>query len=226
MTRLSNWPVTERPREKLLKQGANTLSDSELLAIFLRTGIPGKNVIELARDILIHFGSIKKMFSADLNSFCQLKGLGEAKYVQLQACLEMSQRFLAEELALGNVISNPQHVKSFIQTQLVREKNEVFAGLFLDNQHRVIHYEALFFGTINSASVHPRVLVQKALKYNAAAMIIAHNHPSGVAEASISDIDITQTIKSALELIDVRLLDHLIVAGHQVVSLAEQGRMG
>ncbi|MGX5172786.1 RadC family protein [Aliikangiella sp. IMCC44653] len=226
MSRLSNWPATERPREKLLNQGANTLSDSELLAIFLRTGIPGKNVIELARDILVHFGSIKKMFSADINSFCQLKGLGEAKYVQLQACLEMSQRFLAEELALGNAISNPQQVKSFIQTQLVREKNEVFAGLFLDNQHRVIHYEALFFGTINAASVHPRVLVQKALKYNAAAMIIAHNHPSGVAEASLSDIDITQTIKSALELIDVRLLDHLIVAGHQVVSLAEQGKMG
>jgi DNA repair protein RadC len=225
MSRLASWPSQDRPREKLLRLGANSLTDAELLAIFLRTGIPGTNVIELAQQILQHFGSLKQLFAADLTNFCQLKGLGQAKYVQLQACIEMNQRYLSEKLKQNTVMENPQHVKSYVQSQLLNYQNEVFAVLFLDNQHRVIAFEELFFGTINASSVHPRVVVQRALSLNAAAAIIAHNHPSGVAEASIADIDITLTLKNALGLIDVRLLDHLIVASHQVISLAEQGQI-
>ncbi len=225
MTRLSNWPSADRPREKLLARGADSLSDSELLAIFLRTGLPGKNVIELARDIIQHFGNLKNLFSADQKTFCEIKGLGEAKFVQLQACLEMSQRYLAEEIALGDAMTSPNQVKSYVQSRLVCRPNEVFAALFLDNQHRVIAYEELFFGTINASTVHPRVLVQKAIRVNAAAVIITHNHPSGIAEPSLADIDITLTLKQALNLIDVRLLDHLIVASHQVISMAEMGKI-
>ena len=225
MGSLITWPTEERPREKLLKKGANSLSDAELLAIFLRTGIKGKNVIELAREIIQYFGSLKKLFAADLGHFCQFKGLGMAKYVQLQACLEMSQRHLAEELVNNDVMSQPNQVKSYIQSHLMSKLNEVFAVLFMDNQHRVIKFEELFFGTINASSVHPRIVVQRALELNAAAVIIAHNHPSGVAEPSTSDIEITQTLKQALNLIDIRLLDHLIVASHQVISLAEKGQM-
>ena len=225
MNPIKSWPAAERPREKLLARGAMALSDAELLAIFLRTGIKGKNAIELARDIITHFGGLRQLFASDIQSFCELKGLGTAKYVQLQACLEMSKRHIAENLELGDSFNNPQQVKEYLQSHLVSRPNEVFAGLFLDNQHRVIAYEELFFGTINASSVHPRVIVQRALKHNAAAMIVAHNHPSGVAEPSLSDIDITVQIKGALNLIDVRLLDHMIVASHQVISMAELGKV-
>ncbi len=225
MTRLTLWPNQERPREKLLSKGADSLSDAELLAIFLRTGIKGKNVIELALEIIRHFGSLKKLFAADHDNFCQIKGLGTAKFVQLQACLEMSQRHLAEEITKKDIMNNPNQVKTYIQSQLINYHNEVFAVLFLNNQHQLISFEKLFFGTINASTVHPRVVIQRALANNAAAIIIAHNHPSGVAEASHSDIDITITLKHALNLIDVRLLDHFIVASHQVVSLAEMGQI-
>jgi len=179
----------------------------------------------LAREVIQHFGGLKKLIAADIDSFCQFKGLGEAKYVQLQACMEMSQRHLAEELTCTDVMNNPRQVKDYVQSRLLNHTNEVFAVLFLDNQHRIITFEKLFFGTINTASVHPRVVVQRALVLNAAAVIMTHNHPSGVAEASISDIDITRTLKQALNLIDVRLLDHLIVASHRVTSMAEQGQI-
>jgi DNA repair protein RadC len=225
MSCITSWPPQERPREKLLKRGANSLSDAELLAIFLRTGVKGKNVIELAREIIEYFGSLKQLFAADLNLFCQFKGLGVAKYVQLQACLEMSQRHLEEELIHNDVMNSPTKVKSYLQSRLINKQNEVFAVLFMNNQHKVIAYEELFFGTINASSVHPRIVVQRSLALNAAAVIICHNHPSGVAEPSISDIDITNTLKNALNMIDVRLLDHLIVASHQVTSLAENGQI-
>ncbi len=224
MNPIKSWPAAERPREKLLARGAMALSDAELLAIFLRTGIKGKNAIELAREIIAHFGGLRQLFASDIKSFCELKGLGTAKYVQLQACLEMSKRHIAEKLEKGDSINNPKQVKEYLQSHLISRPNEVFAGLFLDNQHCVIAYEELFFGTINASSVHPRVVVQRALKHNAAAMIVAHNHPSGVAEPSISDIDITAQLKNALNLIDVRLLDHMIVASHQVISMAELGK--
>jgi DNA repair protein RadC len=225
MTNLLSWPVNERPREKLLQKGANSLSDSELLAIFLRTGTRGKNVIELSREIISQFGSLKSLFSASEKEFCSIKGLGTAKYVQLQACLEMSQRHMEEQITQQDVMKNPAQVKQYVQSRLVSKPNEVFAAIFLDNQHHVLAYEELFFGTINASSVHPRVVIQRCLFHNAAAVIIAHNHPSGVSEPSISDIDITKTLKTALALVDVRLLDHLIVAAHQVSSLAEKGQI-
>jgi len=225
MSSLNSWPKKEKPREKLIQSGASSLSDSELLAIFLRTGIAGKNVIELAREIIQHFGSLKNLFSASEEEFCQIKGLGRAKFVQLQACIEMSQRYLKEQIIKQNAMENPNQVKEYVQSRLMNKTNEVFAAIFLDNQHHVIAFEELFFGTINASSVHPRVILQGCLKHNAAAVIVAHNHPSGVAEPSISDIDITATIKAALNLIDVRLLDHLVVASHRVVSLAERGQI-
>lgn len=223
MPSIRTWPEQERPREKLLSKGAKALSDAELLAIFLRTGTQGKNVIELAREIISHFGSLDKLFSASEKEFCLLKGLGRAKFVQLKACLEMSHRYLNEQIANQDVMQNPHQVKSYLQSRLKGKVNEVFAAIFLDNQHRVIAFEELFFGTINASSVHPRVVVQQCLKHNAAALIIAHNHPSGVAEPSISDVDITKNLNAAVGLIDVRLLDHLIVASHQVISMAEKG---
>ena len=225
MVNLHTWPLSERPREKLLQKGASSLSDSELLAIFLRTGTQGKNVMELAREIIIHFGSLKSLFSATEKEFCQIKGLGKAKYVQLQACLEMSQRHIEEEITKQDAMQNPNQVKRYVQSRLMDKPNEVFAAIFLDNQHHVLAFEELFFGTINSSSVHPRVVIQRSLFHNAAAVIVAHNHPSGVSEPSISDIDITKTLKTALAMVDVRLLDHLVVASHQVTSLAERGQI-
>ncbi|TQV74646.1 JAB domain-containing protein [Aliikangiella marina] len=222
---INHLPEQDRPREKLLLRGAKSLSDSELLAVILRSGIQGKNAIEMARDLLNEFGSLRKLFNADLNSFCRLKGIGEAKYLQVQACLELGQRYLHEQVTAGDVIDNPRQVKTYLQAKICGRVNEVFVALFLDNQHQVIHYDELFFGTVNASSVHPRVLVQQALTHNASAMIVAHNHPSGVAEPSVCDIEITQTIKQALKLIDVRLLDHLIVAGNRVISLAERGNL-
>ena len=225
MSSIKFWPTNERPREKLLNRGAQALSDAELLAIFLRTGIPGKNAIELARDIISHFKSLQRIFSASEKEFCQIKGLGRAKFVQLQASLEMTRRYLQENLNNNSVIESPNQVKEYLSSQLKGQKNEVFAALFLDNQHKVLGYEELFYGTVNAATVHPRVVVQKSLAYNAAALIVAHNHPSGVTEPSLSDIDITNQLKSALELIDVRLLDHLIVAVNRVTSFAELGKI-
>lgn len=223
MTQLANWLAHEKPREKLLKKGAEALDDSELLAIFLRTGIKGKNVVDLAREIIKHFGGIKQLLSADITTFCQFKGLGAAKYAQLQACLEMSHRYLSEELNDKSVIESPAQIKSYVQNRLMKKKNEVFAAIFLDNQHRIICYEELFFGTINASTVHPRIIIQRSLATNAAAIIITHNHPSGVATPSSADISMTKLLKKTLDLIDVRLLDHLIVASHQVTSLAERG---
>jgi DNA repair protein RadC len=225
MSLSQSWPAGELPREKLLKYGASALTDSELLAIFLRTGIVGKNVMQLAREIIMHFGTLAALFAASESDICAIKGLGKAKFVQLQACLEMSLRHTHEQIQSQDAITNPDQVKQFVQAKLRNHPNEVFAALFLDNQHRVIAFEELFFGTINASSVHPRVLVQRSMYHNAAAIIVTHNHPSGVAEPSPADIDITNTLKSALSLLDIRLLDHLVVASHQVVSLAERGQV-
>lgn len=221
LNRLKDWPCEQRPREKLLKQGAASLSDAELLAIFLRTGIKGCHVVELARNLLTTFGSISAIYSATLEEFCQANGLGQAKYVQLQACLEMSKRYLAESLAQSDALTSSQMTKDYLTAQLRGESREVFAVLYLDNQHRVIKFERLFLGTINAAAVYPRVVVEYALKYQAAAVILSHNHPSGVAEASMADRDITKRLASALNLVDVRVLDHIIVAGSVCYSFAE-----
>lgn len=223
MTPINSWPVQERPREKLLAKGPQALSDGELLAIFLRTGVKGKSALDLAREMIEHFGGLKNLLSADFNNFVSFKGIGKAKYAQLQACMEMGQRYLAEEITRGNVFNNPGQVKKYIQSHLSQRDNEVFAVLFMDNQHRMIIFEELFSGTINYSHVYPRVIIQRVIKLNAAAIILAHNHPSGHVEISRSDIEITQSLKTLLEAIDVRLLDHLVVASTEVISMAEKG---
>lgn len=219
---IANWPADERPREKLLLRGSAALSDAELLAIFLRTGIKGKSAVDLARDLLTDFGSLRQLLCACQHDFCQHSGLGPAKFAQLQAVLEMAKRHLYEQLERGHVLENPSITKEYLASQLRAYKHEVFAGLFLDNRHRVICFEELFTGTIDGASVYPREVVKKAMGYNAAAVIFAHNHPSGIAEPSQADRNITQRLKNALELVDVRVLDHIIV-GDELTSFAERG---
>lgn len=219
---ITDWPANERPREKLLQRGSSALSDAELLAIFLRTGVKGKSAVDLARDLLSNFGNLRSLLCANLDDFCTHHGLGPAKYAQLQAVLEMAKRHLYEDLQRGDALENPSNTKNYLAAQLRSYKHEVFAGLFLDNRHRVIKFEELFTGTIDGASVYPREVVKKAISYNAAAIIFAHNHPSGVAEPSQADRQITQRLRDALALVDVRVLDHIIV-GDELVSFAERG---
>ncbi len=219
---ITDWAVEDRPREKLLDKGAEALTDAELLAIFLRTGIKGKTAVDLARDLLAESGGLSLLLSADEKSFCRSKGLGQAKFVQMQAVVEMSRRYLEEKIHRGDAMSNVSDVKKYLQSRLQQYPFEVFACLFLDNKHRVIEYEELFRGTIDAASVHPREVIRRILHHNAAAIVLAHNHPSGVAEPSQSDNMITQKLKDALQLIDVRVLDHFII-GDDIVSFAERG---
>ena len=220
---IKHWPEQERPREKLIQQGAGALSDSELLAIFLRTGTQGISAVELARQLLTQFGGLRSLMSASREEFCQGLGLGDAKYTQLQAVLEMSKRHLQEQLMRETVFASAEHVRTYLSSQLRHSPREVFAVLFLDTQHRLIRYQELFMGTIDAAAVYPREVVKAALQYNAAAVILAHNHPSGIAEPSQADISITDKIKRALDLVDVRLLDHFVVGDGLPVSLAERG---
>ena len=219
---ISDWPEEERPREKLLAKGSSALSDAELLAIFLRTGIQGKTAVDLSRDLLSAFGGLRQLLNASQPEFCIHKGLGPAKYSQLQAVLEMGRRHLFENVSRGNALTSPADTRQFLAAHLRDFSHEVFAALFLDQRHRVICYEELFTGTIDGASVHPREVVKKALSYNAAAIIFAHNHPSGVAEPSTADERITRRLKDALSLVDVRVLDHFVV-GDDIVSFAERG---
>ncbi len=220
---IRDWPDAERPREKLLARGATALSDAELLAIFLRTGIKGRSAVDLARDLLTQYGGLRQLLEADQVAFCDGPGLGMAKYVQLQAVLELSRRHLAETLQRGNALTSVADTRRYLTARMRHQPHEVFAVLFLDNRHRVIAYEELFFGTIDGASVHPRQVVRRALHHNAAALILAHNHPSGVAEPSRADEQITQRLKEALGLIDVRVLDHFVIGDGESVSFAERG---
>lgn len=220
---IRDWPVAERPREKLLSLGAGSLSDAELLAIFLRTGVSGRSAVELARGLLREFGSLRGLLQADLPTFSRQQGLGPAKFAQLQAVLEMARRHLAEELHRGCALQSPQAVRDYLKALLRHEPHEVFACLFLDAKHRVLAFEALFQGSIDSASVYPRQVVKRALAHNAAALILAHNHPSGVAEPSQADRLLTQRLKDALALIEVRVLDHFIVGEGEPLSMAEHG---
>ncbi|WP_461538156.1 RadC family protein [Spongorhabdus nitratireducens] len=222
---ISDWPETERPREKLLNKGAGSLSDAELLAIFLRTGTAGFSAVDLARELLTHFGSLRKLFDANLNTFSQVKGMGQAKYCQLHATLELARRHLAETMEQQDALTSPKLTRQYLQLHLRDYKKEVFACLFLDNRHRVIAFDILFQGTINSATVYPREVVKSALHRNAAALILAHNHPSGNPEPSQADIRLTERLKEALALVDIRVLDHMIVGDGQTVSLAERGLM-
>ncbi len=221
--KISDWPKHERPREKLLLQGAASLSDSELLAIFLRTGSKDVSAIDLARQLLTKFGSLRKLFNASEADFCLTKGLGQAKYAQLQASLEMSQRFLAERIEKLDAFNSVEQTQSYLIAKLRDQPHEVFALLLLDSQYRLIKYRAMFYGTIDSASVYPRVLVQQALLDNAAAVILAHNHPSGVAEPSQSDKLITKRIIDAFQLMDIKVLDHFVIGDGVAVSFAQRG---
>ncbi|WP_058555426.1 DNA repair protein RadC [Thiohalocapsa sp. ML1] len=221
--RITDLPAAERPREKLLERGAGALSDAELLAIFLRTGVAGRSAIDLARDLLAERGGLVGLLSASHADFCRGKGLGTAKYVQLQAVLELSQRYLRSEISERDVLTSPEATRNYLKSKLRVYAHEVFACLFLDNHHRVIEYRELFRGTIDGASVHPREVVREAMRWNAAAVIFAHNHPSGVAEPSQSDVRITERLRDALALVDVRVLDHIVIGEGGGTSFAERG---
>jgi DNA repair protein RadC len=220
---INQWPQAERPREKLLASGVTALSDAELLAIFLRTGCAGRSAVQLARDLLTTFGGLGALLQADCTTFCRGKGLGRAKYAQLQAAMELVRRYMAETVSRDTVFNNPQDARDFVRLSLGGHRQEVFACLFLDSQHRLICFEELFFGTIDGASVYPREVSRRCLQQNAAAVIFAHNHPSGIAEPSQADERITRRLQTALELLDVRVLDHLVVGDGEVVSFAERG---
>ncbi len=220
---IRDWPAQERPRERLLALGAQALSDAELLAIFLRTGVAGMDALELARELLRQFGDLRGLLGADRDAFCAGRGLGEAKYVSLQAALELSRRHLFATLQRGDALTSPDVTRAYLAAQLRDQPRELFAVLFLDNRHRVIAYETLFQGTIDGASVHPREVVRRALELGAAALILAHNHPSGVAEPSRADSLITRRLRDALALVEIRVVDHLIVGDGEITSLAERG---
>ena len=220
---IKDWPESERPRERLLGQGAGALSDAELLAIFLRVGVTGRSALDLAGDLLARFGSINALFSAPLAEFAQLKGVGKAKYVQLMAVHELAKRALAEEIRRDTLLNSPAKVRDYLRLRLGPLHQEVFVGLFLDAQNRLIAAEDLFRGTLSQTSVYPREVVKRALALNAAAIVFAHNHPSGVAEPSRADEMLTRALKDALQLVDVRVLDHLVVTQAGVVSFAERG---
>ncbi len=220
---ITDWPKNERPREKLLSRGASALSDAELLAIFLRTGVAGKTAVDLARDILQHFKGLRGLLTASQTSFCGFAGLGIAKFSQLQAVLELARRHLAENLQRGESLTDPAATRQYLHAHLRDYPHEVFACLFLDTRHRVITYEELFRGTINGASVHPREVVRRALAHNAAAVILAHNHPSGVAEPSQADRQLTRRLQAALELVDIKVLDHIVIGDGECVAFAERG---
>ncbi|MGD9660509.1 MAG: DNA repair protein RadC [Porticoccaceae bacterium] len=220
---IKDWPEAERPREKLLQRGASALSDAELLAIFLRTGTRGMTAVDLARHLVKRFGGFGGLLSADKKTFCEARGLGEAKFVQLQAVLELARRHLGETLERGNVFTSPAAVMQYLQAQLGHRCQEIFVTLFLDTRHRLICCEELFFGTIDGASVYPREVVKRALHHNASAVIFGHNHPSGIAEPSRDDEAITRRLKEALALVDIRVLDHVVVGVGCGVSMAERG---
>lgn len=220
---ITDWPEAERPREKLLARGAQALSDAELLAIFLRVGVKGKSAVALARDLVDHFGSLTRLFAATQAEFDHFPGLGPAKYAQLQAVLEMARRALAEEMRRGDALSSPAAVRDFLRLRLEGLAHEVFMAVYLDAQNRVLAAEELFRGTLTQTSVYPREVVKRALAHNAGGIILAHNHPSGVAEPSQADRWLTDQLKQALALVDVKVLDHFIVGGGRAVSFAEQG---
>ncbi|KOE56369.1 RadC family protein [Aggregatibacter actinomycetemcomitans] len=210
------------PREKLLKYGAAALTDDELLAIFLRTRIKDCPVMQLSKNVLQHFGSLRELIRADQKQFCAVKGIGVTQFIQLQACTEMTRRYLFAELKETHCFTSTDIVKMYLQTELANIEREIFMVLFLDNQHRLIKQERLFLGTINKAMVYPREIIKEALACNAAAIILAHNHPSGVAEPSISDKQITDTIRQAADLVDIRVLDHFVIGNGRYFSFAEQ----
>jgi DNA repair protein RadC len=220
---ITDWPLQERPRERLLALGAAALADAELLAILLRTGVKGKSAVDVARQLLGRFGSVSALLEAGSENLAGTPGLGSAKLAQLQAALELARRALKEEISSRDALSSPRAVRDYLRLLLAGREQEVFVVLLLDAQHRVIASEELFHGTLTQTSVYPREVVKCALKHNAAAVIFAHNHPSGVAEPSHADEILTRSLKAALALVDIQVLDHFIVAGSRTMSFAERG---
>lgn len=222
---IADWPEELRPRERLLAQGPQVLTDAELLAVFLRVGIPGRDAVALGRDILQQFGSLGALFAAPRTAFCEVKGLGPAKFAQLRAVMELAQRAIAAELQAGEVLTSPDMVKRYLQLRLGRQPHEAFHVLFLDVKNRLLACEEMFRGTLTHTSVYPREVVKAALGHNAASVMLAHNHPSGSPEPSESDLLLTRALMQALSLVDVRILDHFVVAGPHVHSFAEHGQI-
>jgi DNA repair protein RadC len=220
---IRDWPLAERPRERLLDQGAQALSEAELLAILLRTGNRGQSALDLARSLLVRFGSLRSLLSADRDQICATPGLGPTRYAALQAALELARRHYQQLMTAGSALSNPRATREFLRVRLRDLPHEVFCCVYLDNRNRVIGFEELFRGTIDGASVHPREVVKEALARNAAAVILAHNHPSGIPEPSQADELITRRLKDALSLVDIRVLDHLVVGDAVCESFAERG---
>lgn len=222
---IAHWPEAERPREKLLQRGPAVLSDAELLAIFLRTGIRGCSAVDMGRQLIQRFGSLGKLLAAEPGDFARGSGLGPAKYAQFMAVKELARRVLAEEMQLGDALSSPQAVRQYLRLAIGVRDVEVFVALFLTAQNRVLAVEEVFKGTLTETRVYPREIVRRALQHNAHAVIVAHNHPSGVAEPSAADRALTASLKQALALVDISLLDHFVVTGSHAESLAERGWM-
>ena len=221
--RIADWPQQERPRERLLAQGAGSLSDAELVAVCLRSGTRGKSAVDLARELIADFGGVTGLLGADLDKLLQIKGLGTAKAAQLAAAIELARRSLQEGLKAGSALTSPGAVRDYLRLALAARGHEVFVVLFLDAQHRVLRSTELFRGTLTQTSVYPREVVRAALAANAAAVIFAHNHPSGIAQPSQADELLTRQLREALALVEIRVLDHFIVAGNQTLSFAERG---
>lgn len=222
---IKSWPEDDRPREKLQRKGAEALSDAELLAIFLRVGVKGRSAVDLARQLLQEFGSLQSLFAADQAALTRVSGMGPAKHAQLQAVMEMARRALAETMAETDVLSSPQAVRDYLRIQLQSLCHEVFVGIFLNARNQVISADTLSEGTLTQTSVYPREIVKRALTHNAAAVIFAHNHPSGTVEPSQADRHLTRALAEALKTIDIRVLDHFVVAPGRILSFAEQGLM-
>ncbi|MEE9452476.1 MAG: DNA repair protein RadC [Gammaproteobacteria bacterium] len=222
---ITDWPMQERPREKLLHHGANALSEAELLAVLFRTGVKGKTAVDIAREAINKFGSLHKLLNASPQHLCQEKGFGIAKYVQLQCAVEIGRRHLQASLQNEDVLRRPEETRLYLLSQLRDHDHEVFACLFLNKQNRIICFEKLFNGTIDCANIHPRTILQKALNYNAAAIILAHNHPSGDPAPSQSDKEITLILNNLLGYFDINLLDHFIIGNGETFSFVEAGLM-
>jgi len=220
---ISDWPLAERPRERLLALGPEHLSDAELVAVCLRTGAKGKSAIDLARELIQRFGGLHGLLAAERGGLSAVKGLGSAKSAQLAAVLELARRCLHEEMRAGDALTSPGTVRDYLRLALGGREHEVFVALFLDAQHRVLAVHELFRGTLTQTSVYPREVVKAALRANAAAAIFAHNHPSGVAQPSQADELLTRSLRDALALVDIKVLDHFVVAGNQALSFAERG---
>jgi DNA repair protein RadC len=222
---INDWPLERRPRERLIRDGAPALSDAELLAVFLRVGVRGKDAVQLGQDMVHHFGSLQGLFGASLAEFSAINGLGPAKFAQLQAVMELARRAILEEMKSGQTLGSPHAVKDYLRIIFHGKTFEAFYVLFLDVKNRLIASREMFRGTLTHTSVYPREVVKAALDCNAASVMLAHNHPSGTPDPSESDLVLTRALAQALALVDIRILDHFVVAGHRVHSFAEHGQL-